>query len=119
MKTKFTFSKTFLIFAIALMLAAGELWSQQFIQQTAGAQYNASCSGVIKIKSNCGTPNVAIDNAFVNEDGNTLGTATKPIPGIVDWASKATGQEVQVLYYESLVVSGGTKTIPTGVVVTG
>lgn len=110
-------SKTLLVFAMLFLFAASEMWAQKFIQNTLGAQYNATCGGVIKVKNVDGT--TPISTAFVNNAGNTLGTSANPIPGVVDWASNVDGQTVQALYYERLVVTGGTKTIPDGIFVTG
>lgn len=111
-------SKTLLAFAMLFLFAASEMWAQQFIQQTLGAQYNATCGGVIKIKT-AGFEAPGTLNAFVNNAGNTLGTDTYPIPGVVDWTSTTADQQVQALYYERLVVSGGTKTMLDGIFVTG
>lgn len=111
-------SKTILAFAMLFLFAASEMWAQKFIQNTLGAQYNATCGGVIKIKT-AGFEAPGTLNAFVNNAGNTLGTSANPIPGVVDWASDLAGQQVQALYYERLVVSGGTKTMLDGIFVTG
>lgn len=110
-------SKAFFVFAMLFLFAGSEMWAQQFIQQTAGAQYNATCGGVIKVKSAGFT---GVENAFVNTgDLNDLGTVDNPIPGVVDWSSTTADQQVQALYYERLVVSGGTKTMLDGIYVTG
>jgi hypothetical protein len=99
---------------IVLLASSTDVLSQQFIMQTGGATYNATCGAVIKMKSTTGT--------FVNNGGNTLGitAAVNAIPGVVDWAAISAGQTAQGLYYELMVLSGAAnKNIADGVYITG
>ncbi len=82
--------------------------SAQNFDNTATGVYNASCSGVIKMKAADGTIT-----------GNNLGTSTLAIPGVVDWNTATAGQRVRAYYYSHLVVTGAAKTMDDGIHVTG
>ncbi len=94
------------------ILPLSDVFSQDLIMETAGATYNATANGVIKMKGAA--------SSFVNNNANPLGTTSgDAIPGIVDWASTV-GQDVQGLYYTNMVISGGAnKNILDGVYITG
>ena len=95
------------LFIIALNVLVAS--AQDFINNTGGT-YTAACEAVIKIKTN--------DGSF--EGSAQLGTSTSNvIPGTVDWASTTAAQPVQALHYTNLFLSGGTKTIPDAVYVSG
>lgn len=95
------------LFIIALNVLVAS--AQNFTNNTGGT-YTAACEAVVRIKSNGG-----------QFDGSApLGQSTaNPIQGTVDWASTGAGQPVQALHYTNLFLSGGTKSIPTGVYVGG
>lgn len=93
-----------------LLVSSLDVYSQNFTNNTNGTYTAGACSAVIKMKSTGGTFNGTAQ----------LGTGTaNRIDGIVDWAATSGGQTVQALYYTNLFVSGGTKTIPNGVYVSG
>ncbi len=97
----------FVIFSFSL----NEVSAQDFIMSTTGATYNATCGGVIKMKSATGQIQRLNSNPLGTDDANA-------IKGIVDWAASAE-QSVQALYYEKMMLSGGNKTIPGGVNIVG
>jgi len=98
---------TILLSAIVLSLAGAELFAQSFINN---GNYNATCGGVIKLKST---------NATITGTANLGQNAATAIPGVVDWASTAANQVVQPYYYQRLVVSGGSKVMQDGIRVIG
>lgn len=105
-----------LIVFFAGFLAAGELLAQNFINDGANAQYNASCSGVIRIKGNDATPR------FVNQNGANIGIdAANAIDGVVEYNSNTDGQGVQgELHYTRLILTGtGDKTMGDNIYVYG
>jgi hypothetical protein len=98
---------TILLAAIVLNLVGVELFAQSFINN---GTYNATCGGVIKLKST---------NATITGTANLGQSAANSIPGVVDWASTAANQVVQPYYYQRLVVSGGSKVMQDGIRVIG
>ena len=95
------------------ILPLSDVFSQDFIMETAGATYNATANGVIRMK---GAASSFENTGALNALGTTSGDA---IEGIVDWASTV-AQDVQGLYYTNMVISGGVnKNILTGVYITG
>lgn len=93
-----------------LLVSSLDVYSQNFTNNTNGTYTAGACTAVIKMKSTSGTFNGTAQ----------LGTGTgNRIDGIVDWAATSGGQTVQALYYTNLFVSGGSKTIPDGVYVSG
>jgi hypothetical protein len=113
MKSGNYFHKSFAFLLVALLLVAfvSDGWGQNFTNN-AGGVYNASCSGVIKVKSNP-SPEA---NPF---DGTLPLGVTASIPGAVDYEHLADGQVVYGIKYDHLVLSGGTKTVNDGVFITG
>ncbi len=112
MKSFDKLSKALLALLVLVALPLGDLLAQNFIMQTGGATYNATCNGVIKMK-NAGGQIQALNS-------NPLGTATEPIEGAVDWAATTGTQTVQGLYYEKMIMTGGAnKTVATGVYIVG
>lgn len=110
MKTK-TFPR-FLASALiaALFLLFGyDAFAQDF-QNNSGGSYNATCQAVIKIKNAAG--------AFTG----TAQLGTSPanyIQGTVAYTSSTSGQTVQGLYYQNLLLENNTKTIQDGVHILG
>lgn len=110
MKNYQKISKLAILIAIILS-GLGSLYAQNgnFVNDVGGT-YEASDYGVIRMNNNAST--------FSGTAQLGLAVGTR-IDGIVDWASTNAGQAVQQLFYTNLFLSGGTKTIGTGVHVGG
>jgi len=113
MKSFDKLSKALLALLVLVALPLGDLVAQNLIMETSDATYNATCGGVIKMKSTTGQ--------IVRNNSNPLGTdQVNAIDGIVDWAATSATQTVQGLYYERMVMSGGAqKIVADGVYITG
>lgn len=98
---------TLVVFAVVMIAVPTQ--AQDFENNTGGT-YNATCNAVIKMKTNGGvfdgTAPLGVDKA-------------NAIDGTVDWASTIDAQAVQPRYYTNLFLSGGTKTLATGIFVVG
>ncbi len=107
-----------IIFRISVLLAITlvmpmNLLSQKFIMNTSEATYNATCGGVIKMKSKDASIEVNNGNNFGQDNANA-------IMGVVDWNAGDATQTVQGFYYERLVISGNAaKTVEDGVFIVG
>jgi hypothetical protein len=114
MKTNFLKKALISILGIATLALVGvvDMNAQNFDNGTAATgtgKYNASCGAVIKMKAATGT---------ITPGTAGLGTATKPIPGVVDWSNNtsSTTQNVGAYYYEHMVLSGlSSKSVLNGV----
>jgi|DewCreStandDraft_4_1066084.scaffolds.fasta_scaffold00054_213 hypothetical protein len=97
-------------FIAAIFILFGfEAFAQNFQNNGSGA-YNATCAAVLKIKNASG--------AFTGT--NQLGTtAANYIQGTVAYTSSTSGQIVQGLYYQNLLLENNTKTIQDGVHILG
>ncbi|MBX3044545.1 MAG: hypothetical protein KIT33_09930 [Candidatus Kapabacteria bacterium] len=114
MKSFTKLGRTLLVLSVLALLPFSDAMSQNFIMETGGATYNATCGGVIKMKATSGQ--------FVNNGGNTLGITApaNAIEGIVEWAATSATQTAQGLYYEKMMLSGAAnKTIADGVYIVG
>ncbi len=100
--------------AVIISLSFSTATAQNFVSEGTSQAYNASCKGVIKMKSATGT--------FVNT-GTTAnlgqGESGNPIDGTVDYGAIANGQAVPGFYYTRLVLTGGNKDVADGVRITG
>lgn len=101
---------TLAAFAVMLLLV-DFAWAQNFTNN-AGGTYNANCEAVIRMRDN---------NGQFDGGATALGdpAGVNAIPGTVDWTDADPGQTVQARLYENLFLSGGTKTVENGVIITG
>lgn len=107
--------KSYLItLAVIIGFSFSTAIAQDFVSEGTSSAYNASCKGVIKIKSLTGTfvNNGTAVNMGQGESGN-------PIDGTVDYGATAAGQSVFGFYYTRLVLTGGNKSVNDGVRITG